>query len=172
MDDARTLLGPGEVGEIAVRGQGVMLGYYKSPNLTDEVLADGWLLTGDIGYMDKDGFVYIVDRKRDIIISGGFNVYSLEVERALLAHAAVLDCAVIGVPDERWGEAVKAIVQLRAGAACASADLISFCKEQVGSMKAPKSIEFVEALPRSAVGKILKRELKKKYWEGRDKMVS
>lgn len=172
MDDSRAILPPGQIGEIAVRGQGAMLGYYKKPDLTNEVLIDGWLLTGDLGYMDEEGFFYIVDRKRDIIISGGFNIYSLEVERALLAHAAVQDCAVIGVPDQRWGEAVKAIVQLRPKAACEKADLISFCKEQIGSIKAPKSVDFVQDLPRSAVGKILKRELKKKYWEGRDKMVS
>lgn len=172
MDEGRSILPPGRVGEIAVRGQGIMLGYYKNPELTEEVLVDGWLFTGDLGYMDEDGFFYIVDRKRDIIISGGFNVYSLEVERALLAHPAVQECAVIGVPDQRWGEAVKAIVQLKPSAACEAADLIAFCKEQIGSLKAPKSVDFVAALPRSAVGKVLKRELKKKYWEGRDKMVS
>lgn len=172
MDEHGRILPEGEVGEIVVRGLGVMQGYLDDPEATAEVMRHGWLHTGDIGRRDAAGYFTIVDRRKDMIVSGGFNIYSNEVERAILAHPEVLDCAVIGVPDARWGEAVKAIVQLRPGATLASAPLIAACKKSIGSMKAPKSVEFVAALPRSATGKVLKRELRQRYWAGRSRMVS
>jgi acyl-CoA synthetase (AMP-forming)/AMP-acid ligase II len=171
MDDQGRLLPAGKVGEIVVRSQGVMLGYYKSPVLTAEVSEYGWHHTGDVGYRDDDGFFYIVDRKKDMIISGGFNVYSAEVERVVLAHPSVKDCAVIGVPDAKWGEAVKAVVELKEGAKANAEEIIAHCKAQIGSMKSPKSVDFLEVLPRSGVGKVLKREIRKTYWAGRERQV-
>ncbi len=172
MDDDGRILPDGAVGEIVVRGLGVMQGYLDDPAATAEASRHGWHHTGDIGRRDADGFFYIVDRKKDMIVSGGFNVYSNEVERAILAHPEVLDCAVVGVPDARWGEAVKAVVQLRPGAALDAGQLIASCKRRIGSMKAPKSVDFVESLPRSATGKVLKREIKLRYWGSRSRMVS
>ncbi|HUN51083.1 MAG TPA: AMP-binding protein [Candidatus Sulfotelmatobacter sp.] len=169
-DDGR-LLPAGERGEIVVRGDLVMRGYYKNPQATAEVSAHGWHHTGDIGVMDADGYVYIVDRKRDMIISGGFNVYPSEVERVLWAHPAVQDCAVIGVPDDKWGEAVKAVIELKPGAVLDEAALIAHCKGALGSVKAPKSIEAWDKLPRSPVGKVLKRDIRERYWSGRERKI-
>ena len=154
-----------------VRGSLVAQGYYDNKEATDESSAFGWHHTGDIGWQDKDGFVYIVDRNKDMIISGGFNVYSVEVEKAVLAHPAVQDCAVIGVPDEKWGEAVKAVVELKPGHKATSEELIAFCKLQIGATKAPKSVEMWTTLPRSAVGKVLKREIRARFWEGHKRLV-
>jgi len=156
----------GERGEIAVRGPQLMLGYYKRPAETAEVSRNGFHLTGDIGVMDKDGYVTIVDRKKDMIVTGGFNVYPAEVESVLYAHQAVLDCIVIGVPDEKWGEAIRALVQLKPGFAAAPEELMAFCKDRLGSVKTPKAVEVVADLPRSPVGKLLRREARAKYWEG------
>ena len=167
MDENGKPLPAGERGEIVVRGNLVMKGYYKSPETTAEVSTFGWHHTGDIGYMDEDGWVYIVDRKKDMIISGGFNIFASEVEQAIWSHPAVEDCAVIGVPDDKWGEAVKAVVQLKPG----KEEIIALCKEKIGSMKAPKSVEFWETLPRSAVGKVLKRTIREKFWAGRTRAV-
>ncbi|MGH9000055.1 MAG: class I adenylate-forming enzyme family protein [Acidimicrobiia bacterium] len=172
MGDAGQILPPGETGEIVLRGPTVMLEYLDDPEATSAAQAHGWHHTGDIGYRDADGYVFITDRLRDMIISGGFNVFPFEVEQALLAHEAVQDCAVIGVPDEKWGEAIKACVQLKAGADAAPDDLIAFCKARIGSMKAPKSVDFIDDLPRSPVGKVLKRELRAPYWEGRQRGVN
>ncbi len=122
--------------------------------------------------MDDEGFITIVDRKKDMIITGGFNVFPNEVEQVLTGHPAVQDCAVIGVPDEKWGEAVKAVVQLKPGGECGDQDLIALCKEQLGSVKAPKSTDFTDNLPRSAAGKVLKTELRKPYWEGQGRAVN
>jgi acyl-CoA synthetase (AMP-forming)/AMP-acid ligase II len=144
----------------------VMKGYYKQPDKTAQTLIEGWLHTGDVGHVDDEGFLHITDRKRDVIISGGFNVYPSEVEQVLWTHAAVLDCAVIGVPDDRWGEAVKAVVELKPGAQASSDELIALCKEKLGSVKAPKSVDFVSALPRSPVGKVLKKDIREPYWRG------
>ena len=162
----------GESGEICVTGELVTPGYYKNPEATAEARQFGWLHTGDIGVMDDEGFITIVDRKKDMIITGGFNVFPNEVEQVLSGHPAVQDCAVIGVPDEKWGEAVKAVVQLKVGTECRDATLIALCKEQLGSVKAPKSVEFIDDLPRSAAGKVLKTELRKPYWEGQGRAVS
>jgi acyl-CoA synthetase (AMP-forming)/AMP-acid ligase II len=160
IDEAGHPLPAGERGEIAVRGPLVMPGYYKNPAATVEISKHGWHHTGDIGYLDADGFLYIVDRAKDMIISGGFNVYSVEVEQALLAHEAVLDCAVVGLPDEKWGERVSAVVQLREGREVAGDELAAFVKARIGSVKTPKQIDIWDDLPRSKVGKVLKGEIK------------
>jgi len=165
MNDANEILPQGETGEICVRGDLVMKGYYQAPDKTAETIIDGWLHTGDIGHIDGDGYLHITDRKKDMIISGGFNVYPSEVEQVIWGHPAVQDCAVIGVPDETWGEAVKAVVELNAGQQASADELIALCKEKLGSVKAPKSIDFVDALPRSPVGKVLKKDLRAKYWQ-------
>jgi acyl-CoA synthetase (AMP-forming)/AMP-acid ligase II len=171
MDDEGKQLPAGERGEIVVRSNLIMKGYYKNPQATEEASKFGWHHTGDIGVIDADGYVYIVDRKKDMIISGGFNIYPSEIEQVLWAHPAVRDCAVIGVPDDKWGEAVKAIIELKPGAVASAEELIALCKDKVGSMKAPKSVELVEALPRSPVGKVLKKDLRAKYWQGRDRAI-
>jgi fatty-acyl-CoA synthase len=160
MDGEGHQLGPGERGEIVVRGPLVMAGYYKNPQATAETSQHGWHHTGDIGYLDADGYLFIVDRAKDMIITGGFNVYSAEVEQALLAHPAVQDCAVIGLPDEKWGERVTAVVQPRPGQAVSGDEVRAFVKERLGSVKAPKQVEVWPDLPRSKVGKILKTEVK------------
>ncbi|MBI5117775.1 long-chain-fatty-acid--CoA ligase [Candidatus Poribacteria bacterium] len=162
---------PGEVGEITAKGACVMKGYWKWPEATAEVLKDGRVYTGDLATVDGEGFIYIVDRKKDMIISGGSNIYPREIEDVLFAHPAVLDAAVIGVPDEEWGESVKALVVLRPGATCAEQDLIAHCKANLAGYKKPKSVEFVESLPRNPSGKVLKRVLREKYWAGKDRMV-
>ena len=158
--DSGALLAPGERGEIVVRGSLVMAGYYRNPEATAEASAHGWHHTGDIGFLDDDGYLYIVDRAKDMVISGGFNVYSAEVEQALMAHDAVRDCAVIGLPDEKWGERVTAVVQPQSGAEIDTGELIAFVKQRIGSVKAPKQIEIWTDLPRSAVGKVLKTEIR------------
>jgi acyl-CoA synthetase (AMP-forming)/AMP-acid ligase II len=165
MNDANEILPPGGTGEICVRGDLVMKGYYKAPDKTAETIVDGWLHTGDIGHIDADGYLHITDRKKDMIITGGFNVYPSEVEQVIWSHPAVQDCAVIGVPDAQWGEAVKAVIELNAGQQVSADELISLCKEKLGSVKAPKTIDFVDALPRSPVGKVLKKDLRAKYWQ-------
>jgi acyl-CoA synthetase (AMP-forming)/AMP-acid ligase II len=164
MDDDNCLLALGETGEICVRGDLVMKGYYKAPEKTAETIIDGWLHTGDVGHLDAEGYLHITDRKKDMIISGGFNVYPSEVEQVIWAHPAVQDCAVIGVPDDKWGEAVKAVVQLNEGQSVTAAELIALCKDKLGSVKAPKTVDFVAELPRSPVGKVLKKDLRQQYW--------
>jgi acyl-CoA synthetase (AMP-forming)/AMP-acid ligase II len=171
MDDEGRLCGPNSRGEVVVRGNLVMKGYYKNPEATAQALAGGWLHTGDIGYRDEDGYFYIVDRKKDMIISGGFNIYPSEIEQVLWAHPSVQDCAVIGVPDANWGEAVKAVVELRPGASESAEALMSYCREQLGSFKAPKSIEIWDALPRSQVGKVLKRDIRERFWQGHERTI-
>jgi acyl-CoA synthetase (AMP-forming)/AMP-acid ligase II len=164
MDDEGRPLPRGKTGEICVRGDIVMAGYYKQPDKTAQTIVNGWLHTGDVGHLDEEGFLHLTDRKRDVIISGGFNVYPSEVEQVLWTHEAVLDCAVIGVPDANWGEAVKAVVELKPGAQVDAQTLIALCKEKLGSVKAPKSVDLIESLPRSPVGKVLKKELREPYW--------
>jgi acyl-CoA synthetase (AMP-forming)/AMP-acid ligase II len=154
----------GATGEICVSGDLVMKGYYNAPERTAETIVDGWLHTGDLGHIDSDGYLHITDRKKDVIITGGFNVYPSEVEQVIWDHPAVRDCAVIGVPDEQWGEAVTAIVELRGGLQASAGELIALCKERLGAVKAPKSVEFVDLLPRSPVGKVLKKDLREPYW--------
>ena len=154
------LLPHGERGEIVVRGSLVMKGYYRNAEATAAASAYGWHHTGDIGYLDAENYLYIVDRAKDMIITGGFNVYSTEVEQALMAHAAVQDCAVIGQPDEKWGERVVAVVQLQPGASVDAAELIAFAKARIGSVKAPKEVLVWPDLPRSKVGKVVKPDIK------------
>ena len=163
----------GEVGEVAVRGPNVMLGYWKKPELTAATIVDGWLRTGDAGYLDERGFLFLVDRVKDMIVSGGENVYSAEVENALSRHPAVLECAVIGVPDDKWGERVHAVVRLRDGTDAAEADLSAHCRELIADYKHPRSYEFrTEPLPLSGAGKILKTELRRPHWDGQDRKIS
>ncbi len=160
-----------EVGEIAIRGENVMLGYWNKPDATAAVLADGWYHTGDLGYVDAHGFVYLVDRAKDMIVSGGENVYSTEVEEALYRHDAVLEAAVFGIPDDRWGEAVHAVVVPRAPVQ--EAELRDHCRALIADYKVPKRIEIrAEPLPKSGAGKVLKRELRAPYWAGREEMVA
>jgi fatty-acyl-CoA synthase len=137
-----------------------MRGYHRDPAATAAASAHGWLHTGDIGYLDDDNYLFIVDRAKDMVITGGFNVYSTEVEQALMQHPAVQDCAVIGLPDDKWGERVTAILQLRAGATVDRAEVAAFVKERIGSVKTPKQIEVWDDLPRSRVGKVLKSDLR------------
>lgn len=171
MDDEGALLPPHEIGEMVVRGNLVMLGYLDLPEENAAVSRFGWHHTGDIGYRDEDGYFYIVDRKKDMVISGGFNIYPSEIEQVLWRHAAVLDCAVIGVPDEKWGEALKAVVQLKPGVAVTEAELQIYCRSHLGGLKTPKSVEIWPSLPRSEFGKVLKREIRERYWAGRERRV-
>lgn len=171
MDEEGRPLPAGSSGEICVRGDIVMQGYYKQPDKTAETVIDGWLHTGDVGHLDGEGFLHITDRKRDMIISGGFNVYPSEIEQVLWTHPAVLDCAVIGVPDENWGEAVKAVVELKPQAQAQADELIALCREKLGPVKSPKSVDFVAVLPRSAVGKVLKKEIREPYWQGVERHI-
>jgi fatty-acyl-CoA synthase len=154
-----------------MQGPSVMQGYWKQPELTASTLADGWLHTGDIGVRDGDGFFYIVDRKKDMIVSGGFNVFPREIEDLLAQHPAVSASAVIGVPDEKWGEAVKALVVLRPGVRAEADELIALVREHKGAIYAPKTLEFLESLPLTPVGKADKKVLRARYWEGRDRQV-
>lgn len=161
----------GERGEIVVRSSLRMKGYHNAPEQTAAVQLEGdWLATGDVGYLDDDGYLYIVDRKRDLIISGGFNVFPSEVEQVIWSHPAVNDCAVIGLPDEKWGERVTAVVELKDGAQVNAAELIDVCRQRLGAVKAPKEIIFRQ-LPRSAVGKVLKRDLRDEYWADQERRV-
>ncbi|WGY71368.1 AMP-binding protein [Burkholderia cepacia] len=171
INDRGEVLKQGETGEICVRGDIVMKGYYRAPDKTAETIVDGWLHTGDIGHLDTEGYLHITDRKKDMIISGGFNVYPSEVEQVIWAHPAVQDCAVIGVPDDTWGEAVKAVVELNAGQQVSAEELVALCKEKLGSVKAPKSVDFVAALPRSTAGKVLKKDLREQYWHGQQRRI-
>ncbi|ATQ44075.1 long-chain-fatty-acid--CoA ligase [Caulobacter mirabilis] len=163
---------PGEVGEVKIRAKGVMKGYWNRPDATVEAIcSQGWFSSGDAGYFDEEGYLYIHDRVKDMIVSGGENVYPAEVENALFSHPAVADAAVIGVPDEKWGEAVKGIVVFKPGQAVSAEELIAHCRERIAGFKTPKSIDVVEVLPRNPSGKVLRRELRKPYWEGRERMV-
>jgi long-chain acyl-CoA synthetase len=161
----------GEVGEIITRSPQNMLGYWNQPEATDRAIRGEWFHTGDAGYLDADGYIYIYDRVKDMIISGGENIYPAEVENALFGHPAVADVAVIGIPDETWGEAVKAMVVRKPGATVTADELIVFARERIAHYKAPRSIDFVDALPRTLTGKILKRELRKPFWTGEERQV-
>ncbi len=172
VDGAGQVLGPREVGEIQIRAAGLMKGYWNKPDATAKAVAEGWFATGDAGYFDEDGYLYIHDRVKDMIVSGGENVYPAEVENAIASHPAVADVAVIGVPDPRWGEAVKAIVVLKPGLAADSADIVAHARTRIAGYKLPKSVDFIDALPRNPTGKILRRELRDPYWAGRERRVN
>jgi fatty-acyl-CoA synthase len=156
------------IGEIIARGDGVMMGYWQQPEATAEALRGGWFHTGDMAVRREDGYLLIVDRKKDIIVSGGENISSLEIEKALVAHPDVYEVGVVPVPDVKWGEVPKALVVLKPGASSTEEDLLKFCRTQIAHYKCPRSVEFFESLPKTGTGKILKKDLRKKYWQGRD----
>jgi len=171
-DDPRTCE-TGEVGEIWIRSPQVMLGYWNMPEETAKsITSDGWFKSGDVGYLDADGYVYIHDRVKDMIVSGGENVYPAEVENVLMGHPAVADCAVIGVPHERWGETAKAIIVKKPGAEVTDQEIIDYARERLARFKCPTSIDWVDVLPRNPSGKILKKDLRAPYWEGRTRNVN
>jgi acyl-CoA synthetase (AMP-forming)/AMP-acid ligase II len=172
VDEEGNELPPRQVGEICIASPVNMVGYWNLPEATEKTLIGGYVHTGDAGYLDEDGYVYVHDRVKDMIVSGGENIYPAEVESAIFGHEAVADVAVIGVPDERWGEAVKAVVVLKPGADADPDDIIGFARERIAGYKLPKSVDFIDELPRNPSGKILKRELRKPYWEGRDRNVN
>jgi acyl-CoA synthetase (AMP-forming)/AMP-acid ligase II len=173
VDVNRAELPRGAVGEIRVRGPNTMLGYWNKPQETAAALHDGWVHTGDAGRMDEEGFVYIVDRVKDMIVSGGENVYSAEVENAVAKHSAVSQCAVLGIPHDKWGEAVHALVILKPGQRASAEEIIAHCHTLIAGYKCPRSIEFrLDPFPLSGAGKVLKRELRKPYWEGRSRQVN
>ena len=162
----------GERGEICCRGPLVTPGYFEQPEATAEARKFGWHHTGDVGYLDSDGYLYIVDRKKDMIISGGFNVFAAEVEAPVLTEPEVLECAVIGVPDDKWGEAVKAIVVLRGGATLDEATLLERLRPRLGAVKTPKSIEFWPEIPKTPVGKTDKKAIRARYWSASERGVN
>jgi fatty-acyl-CoA synthase len=171
----------GEVGEIVMSGPTLMKGYWNKADATAKAIKTKrsffggekrWFYTGDAGFFDKNGFLFIHDRLKDMIVSGGENIYPAEVENAVMAHPAVADCALIGVPDDKWGEAVKAIVVLKAGEKATAEDIIAFCRKRIAAYKVPKSVDFVEALPRNPSGKILRRELREPYWKDKKRRVN
>lgn len=169
-EDDRTLPA-GEMGEICVRGDTMMKGYWNRPEETAQTLKGGWVHTGDIGYMDRDGYLYIMDRLKDMYISGGYNVYPREIEEVIMEHPLVSEVCVFGVPDEKWGEAGKAVVVLRSNAKATENEVLDFCKSRLAGYKRPKSVDFVVGLPKSAYGKILKREIREEYWKGQERRV-
>ena len=171
MDDAGCILPPRECGEIVARGTLVTAGYHNLPEATAAIRAHGWHHTGDVGYMDEEGYVYIVDRKKDMIISGGFNVYCAEVEAGIMALPQVQECAVVGVPDEKWGEAVKAIVVVKHGETLSESAVIAHCKAKLGGMKSPKSVEFWPEIPKTPAGKLDRKTIRKPYWATADREV-
>ncbi|HKV39024.1 MAG TPA: AMP-binding protein, partial [Blastocatellia bacterium] len=171
-DDGRDVERDGiQKGEVIARGNVIMAGYWKQPEATDQVIVDGWFHTGDMATMDSEGYIEVVDRKKDLIISGGENISSIEVEGVLYMHPGVLEAAIIAVPDDRWGELPKAIVVPKPGVMLTEGELIEFCREKLAHYKCPKSVDFAEVLPRTATGKIRKTLLREPYWSGRDKKV-
>ena len=171
-DDGRDVAADsGEVGEVITRANVVMAGYWRQPEATDAVIVDNWFHTGDMGTIDGEGYVEVVDRKKDLIISGGENISSIEVEGLLYKHASVLEAAVIAAPDERWGEVPYAVVVLKPGAQATEAELIEFCRERLAHFKCPKRVDFIDALPRTATGKIQKNILRERFWKGEAKRV-
>jgi acyl-CoA synthetase (AMP-forming)/AMP-acid ligase II len=160
MDDAGNIVPTGERGEIVARGDLVSPGYYNNPEATAEARAFGWHHTGDIGVFDENGYLYIVDRKKDMVISGGFNIYPSEIEQVIWGHPAVQDCAVVGVPDTDWGERLTAVIELKPGSSATADEIVELCRKRFGSLKTPKQVEFWPALPRSAVGKVLKKDVR------------
>jgi len=162
----------GDVGEILIKSAVVMKGYWNKADATAKAIVNGWFHTGDAGFFDSDGYVYIHDRVKDMIVSGGENIYPAEVENAIFGHPAVADVAVIGVPDAKWGEAVKAIVVKKQGAGVTPAEIVAWARDRIAGYKLPKTVDFIEALPRNPTGKVLRRELRKPYWEGHDRLVN
>jgi acyl-CoA synthetase (AMP-forming)/AMP-acid ligase II len=172
IDPQGRVLPPRQIGEIRIRSRASMVGYWHLDQATTETLQDGWIRSGDAGFLDEDGYLYIQDRVKDMIISAGENIYPAEIENALHEHPAVAEVAVIGVPDLRWGETVKAVVVLRPGAAATAEDIIGFARGRIADFKLPRSVDFVAALPRTPSGKIKKVELRAPYWKGRERQVN
>ena len=162
----------GEVGEICYQGGSLMAGYWARPEATVETIRNGWFHSGDAGYIDESGFIFVKDRIKDMIVSGSENVYPAEIEAVLAGHPEIVECAVIGIPDQKWGETVKAVVVKRAGSTLAEADLIEWMRDKVAGYKRPRSIDFMEKLPRNASGKLLKRTLREPYWQGKERRVN
>ncbi len=163
---------PGEIGEITARGPDIMQGYYKDPELTGKTIVDRWIYSGDMARVDEEGYIYIVDRKTEMIITGGFNVYPSEIEQVLYKHPAILEACVLGVPDDKWGEAIKAVVVLKQGQSATEEELIGYCKTLLSSFKKPQSVDFWKELPKNPNGKIARRSVKEKYWAGKERMVN
>jgi fatty-acyl-CoA synthase len=161
VDDCKRELSAGRIGEIAFYGPHVTQGYYKNPDATNEALDNGWFYSGDLGYFDEDGYLYLADRKKDMIISGGENIYSLEIENVLMEHDKISEAAVVGVADDKWGEVVKAYIVLKPSIRMEAQEVIDYCQEYLGSYKKPRYIEFVEALPKNSLGKVLKKDLRR-----------
>ena len=172
VDEDGRELPPKREGEIVVRTPYLFMGYFRNPGATAEVLRDGWYYTGDIGRLDEEHYLYILGRKKDMIISGGYNIYAEELERILAAHPKIHESAVIGVPDEEWGESVKALVVLKAGSEATPEEIIEFCKARLANYQKPRTVEFVPSLPRSGPGKIAKNTLREKYWAGLERKVN
>ncbi|MFO1329410.1 MAG: AMP-binding protein [Rubrivivax sp.] len=171
-DDGRPVQGDA-IGEICVRGPDVFAGYWRAPEQTREVLgADGWLRTGDLARIDAEGYIYIVDRRKEMLVSGGFNVYPREVETVIAQHPAVYEVCVVGVPDDHWGEAVKAVVVLRQGAQAGADELMQFCDGRLAGFKRPRSVDFVAQLPKNSNGKLSRKDVREPYWRGRDRQVN
>jgi len=171
VDEQKNDVAPGEMGEIIVQSKHLMVEYWYMPEDTKETLIDGWVYTGDVGYYDEKGYVYIVDRRKDMIVSGGENIYPREIEEVLYAHPAIEEAAVIGIPDPYWVEKVHAVVSLKKGAEATAEELIALCKKNLAGYKTPKSVDFIDTLPKNPSGKILKRELREKYWEGSGRSI-
>jgi len=165
------ILPPRVMGEICIRSPANMVGYWNLPEATSRTLVDGFVHTGDAGYLDEDGYVYVMDRAKDLILSGGENICPAEVENAIYGHPAVADVAVIGVPDERWGEAVKAVVVLKSGLSATPQEIIAYARDRIAGYKLPKTVDFIAELPRNPTGKVLKRDLRRPYWAGRDRAI-
>ncbi|GGO81849.1 ligase [Marinobacterium nitratireducens] len=170
-DDDGNPVASGEPGEILVRGPDVMQGYWRAPDLTAEVLKDGWYHTGDVATVDEEGFFFIIDRKKDMIISGGFNVYPAEVESVLFNHPAISECCVVGVPDKEWGESITALVVPKPGASVSEAELAAFCTARLARFKKPRTFQFTEELPKNPNGKVARRLVREKFWQQQDRKV-
>lgn len=171
VDDRDHVLPRGQVGEVRIKGEQIMQGYWKNERATAETLRNGWVYSGDYGMIDEDGFVFVVGRKKDVIISGGENIYPREIEELLNSHPAVKEVAVVGVPDDTWGESVKAVIALNEGAHLTEAEVIEYCKEHLASYKKPKSVDFRDALPKSSLGKILKNVIRDEFWRDRERQI-
>jgi long-chain acyl-CoA synthetase len=172
-NDTNTDLPAGEIGELWTRSPQNMVGYWNKPEETAKTItADGWLKTGDAGYIDDEGFLFLTDRVKDMIVSGGENVYPAEVENALASFPGIAECAVIGVPSEKWGETVKAMVVLKPGATAEAPAIIAHCKALLAGYKCPTSVDFIEVLPRNPTGKVLKKDLRAPFWEGRTRQIN
>jgi acyl-CoA synthetase (AMP-forming)/AMP-acid ligase II len=171
MSPAGEEMPPGEVGEIWLRSESNMLGYFHLPQATEDTIVDGWVRTGDAGYVDEEGFIYLKDRLKDMVVSGGENIYPVEVENTIAKHPAVVDVAIIGVPHEKFGEALLAFIVLQKGSALSVDELIEFCRDKIAGYKIPRQIELLDELPRNPSGKVLKKVLREPYWSGQDRAV-